>query len=300
MTHAFFKALLFLGAGAVIHALDGEQEMPRMGGLRHKLPITWMAMLVAALAISGIPPLAGFFSKDQILEAAYASGNHGLWLLGLITAGLTSFYMFRLIFLTFHGESRLTPENDHRAHEAPPVMTLPLIVLAILAIVGGWVGLPRGILWGDALARWLDPVVGHPAIAVGAEAPGFALGVLASVVALTGIAVAAMFYLRLPGLPALLAYRARAFHALLMHKYYIDELYDVLISRPLFWLSATVFHRGVDVGVIDGIVDSTGLTVAGSGEELRRVETGNVQQYALVYLLGALAIAAYYVYRVIG
>ncbi len=134
MTHACFKALLFLCAGSVIHALSGEQDMSRMGGLRRNLPITWITMLVAALAISGIPPFSGFFSKDQVLEAAYASGHIGLWVLGLITAGLTSFYIFRLIFLTFHGESRVTPERAHHVHEAPPSMRLPLIVLAILSL----------------------------------------------------------------------------------------------------------------------------------------------------------------------
>ena len=157
MTHAFFKGLLFLCAGSVIHALDGEQDMNRMGGLSRKLPVTYATMLIATLAISGMPPFSGFFSKDLILESAYASGHRRLWMLGLITAGLTSFYMFRLIFLTFHGESRLIAEQEHQVHESPPVMTIPLMVLALFSIIGGWVGLPDGFMWGDAFERFLDP-----------------------------------------------------------------------------------------------------------------------------------------------
>src|SRR6266851_3028615 len=163
MTHAFFKGLLFLCAGSVIHALDGEQDMSRMGGLRNQLPTTWFTMLIAALAISGVPPFAGFFSKDLILEATYRSGYHGLWLLGLLTAGFTSFYMFRLIFLTFHGDSRSTTERADNVHESPPVMTIPLIVLAVFSIIGGWVELPEGMLWGGAFSRCLAPVAAGPA-----------------------------------------------------------------------------------------------------------------------------------------
>src|SRR5713101_6736165 len=154
MTHAFFKALLFLCAGSVIHALDGEQDMSRMGGLRHQLPTTWLTMLIAALAISGVPLFAGFFSKDLILEATYRSGYHGLWLLGLLTAGFTSFYMFRLIFLTFYGDSQLTTERANDVHESPSIMTAPLLILAAFSILAGWVGLPEGWLWGDAFGRF--------------------------------------------------------------------------------------------------------------------------------------------------
>jgi len=296
MTHAFFKALLFLCAGAVIHALGGEQDMRKMGGLRRRLPITSLTMLIATLAISGIFPFAGFFSKDLILEAAYTSGYRGLYVIGLITAGLTSCYMFRLIFMTFYGESRLTAEQDHYVHEAPAAMTIPLIVLAVLSLVGGWVGLPRGLMWGDAFARFLDPVVGHPAATV--EVSTLALSALATLVAVAGIVVAWVFYLRLPGLPMLLAHHAAALYRILTGKYYVDELYNLLISRPLFWLSTNFLARGVDNAVINGIVDGTGLTVEGGGEGLRQVENGNVRSYALVYLLGAIAVLAYYVARV--
>jgi NADH-quinone oxidoreductase subunit L len=297
MTHAFFKALLFLCAGSVIHALEGEQEMDKMGGLSSQLRITWLTMVIAALAISGVPPFAGFFSKDLVLESAYASGHRGLWLLGLVTAGLTSFYMFRLIFMTFYGESRVAPEKADHVHESPSVMTIPLIVLALFSIIGGWIGLPGGVLWGDAFGRFLAPVVAHPASSGGA-APALMLSALASVVALSGIVVAWIFYLRLPGLPYLVAYRVGALYSMLAHKYYIDEIYDGLVSRPLFWISTNVLRRGVDDAVIEGVVNSAGGGVEEGGEALRHVETGNVQHYALVYLIGALLIAGYYAFLV--
>ena len=297
MTHAFFKALLFLCSGSVIHAMSGEQDMTKMGGLAGKLRITWLTMLIATLAISGIPPFSGFFSKDLVLESAYASGNRALWLVGLVTAGLTSFYMFRLIFMTFHGESRVEPEKAHHLHESPPVMTVPLIVLAILAIVGGWVGLPEGLFWGDAFGRFLSPAVAHPVIA-NAVAPTLILSASATLVALAGIILAWILYIQLPGLPALAAWKAGQLYSILLEKYYIDELYNALVSRPLFWISTNVLYRGVDVGLIDGIVDGTGFGVEGSGEGLRRAETGNVQNYAFAYLIGAVAIAAYYAFQV--
>jgi NADH-quinone oxidoreductase subunit L len=297
MTHAFFKALLFLCAGAIIHALSGEQDMRKMGALRHRLPITWITMLCATLAISGIFPFAGFFSKDQVLEGAYVSGHPGLYIVGLITAGLTACYMFRLIFLTFFGESQLTAEQEHHAHEAPAVMTIPLVVLAVLSLVGGWVGLPNGMLWGDIFAHFLDPVVGHPANV--AQVSTLLFSGIAMAVAIAGIVVAWLFYIRLPGLPALLAYKASVLYQLLKSKYYVDELYDALISRPLFWFSTHFLAHGVDDAVINGFVDGTGVAVEGSGEGLRQVENGNVRSYAFVYLIGAIGVLAYYVARVL-
>ncbi|HXZ88986.1 MAG TPA: NADH-quinone oxidoreductase subunit L [Candidatus Binataceae bacterium] len=303
MTHAFFKGLLFLCAGSVIHALGGEQDMNRMGGLRHKLPTTWVTMLVATLAISGVPPFAGFFSKDLILESAYTSGHIWLWLLGVITAGLTAFYMFRLLFMTFHGQSRVAPDTAHHVHESPPVMTIPLIVLAVLSAVGGLVGLPNGVLWGDAFKRFLAPVVEgtaaraltHPET-IGAV--GAILSAIAIAAALIGITLAWVLYLRNPDLPETLAERMRGLYRIVARKYYVDEIYDLIITRPLFWGSTYVLQRGVDSLVIDGIVDGTGFTVEESGEGLRKLETGNVQHYAFVYLLGVLMIAAYYIYLV--
>ncbi|HYB90992.1 MAG TPA: NADH-quinone oxidoreductase subunit L [Candidatus Binataceae bacterium] len=296
MTHAFFKGLLFLCAGSVIHALGGEQDMNNMGALRKKLPATYATMLVATLAIVATPGLSGYFSKDLILEAAYESGHEWLWLLGVITAGLTAFYMFRLLFLTFHGESRVEPERLAHAHESPPVMTIPLIVLAIFSIAGGWVGLPEGLLWGNAFARFLAPVTGIFKPSMEASAPvlsGIATGV-------TGVGVLAAYfgYLRMPGIPALMAWRARNLHQLLLDKYYVDQLYDLIVTRPLFFMSSRVFGRVVDTIAIDGTVNGAGLTVESTGELVRHAETGNVQHYALVYLAGVIGIVAYYLFLV--
>jgi len=298
MTHAFFKGLLFLCAGSVIHALGGEQDMNKMGGLRRRLPITFWTMFIATLAIAAVPPFSGYFSKDLILEAAYDSGHSWLWFLGVITAGLTSFYMFRLIFMTFFGESRVDSEKEHHLHESPAVMTIPLIVLAILAMVGGWVNLPEGLLWGNAFVRFLTPAVGafKPIV----EASPSSLSLVASIASALGIALAYLFYLRLPGVPMLLAWRLQDLYNLLLNKYYIDQLYNFIVTRPLFWVSNNVLNRAIDSFAIDGAADGAGLAVQTSGQIARRAETGNVQHYAFVYLLGALGIVAYYVFLVRG
>ena len=296
MTHAFFKGLLFLCAGSVIHALGGEQNMNKMGGLRRKLPITFWTMFIATLAIAAVPPFSGYFSKDLILEAAYDSGHSWLWFLGVITAGLTSFYMFRLIFMTFFGESRVDSEKEHHLHESPAVMTIPLIVLAILATVGGWVNLPDGLLWGNAFVRFLAPAVGafKPIV----EASPASLSLVASIASALGIALAYLFYLRLPGIPMLLAWRLQDLYNLLLNKYYIDQLYNFIVTRPLFWVSSNVLNRAIDSFAIDGAADGAGLAVQTSGQIARRAETGNVQHYAFVYLLGALGVVAYYLFLV--
>src|ERR1700683_3826843 len=195
MTHAFFKGLLFLCAGSVMHALGGEQDMNKMGGLRRKIPITFWTMFIATLAITAVPPFSGYFSKDLILEAAYDSGHSWLWFSGVITAGLTSFYMFRLIFMTFFGDSRVDPDKEHHIHESPAAMAIPLIVLAILATVGGWVNLPNGWLWGDAFVRFLTPAVGTFKPIVEANLTSTSMPLLASVI---GIVLAYVLYIRLP------------------------------------------------------------------------------------------------------
>ncbi|MBV8054070.1 MAG: NADH-quinone oxidoreductase subunit L, partial [Deltaproteobacteria bacterium] len=218
MTHAFFKSLLFLCAGSVMHALDGEQDMNRMGGLRHQMPITWMTMLIAGLAISGIPPFAGFFSKDLVLESTYSSGQVWLWALAVVTVGLTALYMFRLLFMTFYGASRVEPAKAHHVHESPPVMAVPLVVLAIFSIIGGWVGLPQGILWGNAFERFLAPIAPSMTPGSGAAAAGLspaAASAIALTVALIGIAIAWICYLQNPGLPARVAESLRGLYRLL-------------------------------------------------------------------------------------
>ena len=310
MTHAFFKGLLFLCSGAVIHSLEGEQDMNKMGGLRHHLPITYATMLIATLAISAIPPFSGYFSKDMVLEGAYTSGHVWLWILGVVTAGITSFYMFRLIFMTFFGASRVDPEKADHIHEAPPAMTIPLIVLAVFATIGGWVGLPDWLLWGNAFKRFLAPVFnfvalqpGH-AVTIGtAEALPVSTSLTLSLIALgaglLGIVLAWILYIQNPGLPSRIAASLRSLYNVLWHKYYIDEFYNLVVTRPLFWLSTIVLSRIIDRGLIDGMVNGTGLTVEESGETVRRAETGNLQHYAFIYLIGVVAVAAYYVYLVI-
>ncbi len=296
MTHAFFKGLLFLCAGAVMHALGGEQDMNKMGGLRRKLPITFWTMMIATLAIAAVFPFSGYFSKDLILEAAYDSGHFWLWLIGVITAGLTTFYMFRLMFMTFFGESRVDSDKEHHIHESPAVMTIPLIVLAFLAIVGGWVGLPNGLLWGNAFVRFLAPSVGtfRPALEANtAWLSGIALGASG-----VGFMLAYVFYIRLPGIPMLLAWRMKDVFNLLLSKYYIDELYNLIVTRPLFWVSDQVLNRAIDTDVIDGAANGAGLMVQSSGQTARRVETGNVQHYVFIYVLGALGVVAYYLFLV--
>ncbi len=294
MTHAFFKALLFLGAGSVMHALGGEQDMSRMGALRIRLPLTYLTMVTATFAITAMPGFSGFFSKDLILSAAYSSGHSGLWALGVVTAGLTSFYMFRLLFMTFHGRSRVPRERLHHVHEAPPVMALPLVVLAILSVGGGWVGLPRGWLWGNPFVRFLAPSVGTftPLF----EPKEAMLTAISLAVSLLGIAAAYVLYIQWPELPERLAAIAQALYRLLLEKYYVDQLYDWLITRPLFFLSQYGLYRAVDAYTIDGLVEGVGTTAAAGGAAARRAETGNVQHYALIYLLGALGIAAYYLF----
>jgi NADH-quinone oxidoreductase subunit L len=304
MTHAFFKGLLFLCSGSVIHALHGEQDMNKMGALRSKLPITYATMLIGTLAISAVPPFAGYFSKDLILEGAFASGHTWLWLIGVVTAGITSFYMFRLIFMTFHGTSRLDPEKEHHVHESPPVMAIPLMVLAALSIIGGWVGLPEWLLWGDAFKRFLAPIFMHggplavPEVMIDVHrfSVSMTLSLIALAAGLIGIFMAWMLYIQHPELPGRIADRVHGLRELLWRKYYIDEIYDTLISRPLFWTSTHILNDGIDRGVIDGIVDGSGTAVESSGEATRKIESGNVQHYAFVYLIGAVAVAGYYVY----
>ncbi len=241
MTHAFFKALLFLGAGSVIHALHEEQDIRKMGGLRRQLPVTFATFLVATLAITGFPGLSGFFSKDEILAAAFQQ-HPLLWAIGLVTAGLTSFYMFRLLFLTFFGASRLSAERAAHVHESPRVMTLPLAILALLSVVGGWVGLPPVLgphLLGGPEGGFLGPVFAdlHHVPSAGhgghlSHAAEWALMGTSTLVALAGFLGAWRRYGR-PGAPAPAAAPARRWQRLLADKYRIDELYDALIVRPL-------------------------------------------------------------------
>ena len=299
MTHAFFKGLLFLGAGSVIHGMSGEQDMLKMGGLRKHQPITFWTMLAGTLAIAGIPGFAGFFSKDEILAQTFTSpyGSAWLWAIGVTAAGLTSFYMFRLLFLTFTGDCRADEHTQHHIHESPPSMTMPLVVLAILSVIGGYIGLPEHWLTGDILGAFLHPVFGGAAesaeMSVSTE---YLLMAASSAVALFGLLIAYFFYVVQPGLPALLAYKASGLYELIFNKYYVDELYDFLFVRPTVALS-TLIWRYFDVGVVDALVNGTAEAVGANSGLWRRLQSGNVQHYAVSMLLGAMAILGYFALR---
>jgi NADH-quinone oxidoreductase subunit L len=349
MTHAFFKALLFLGAGSVIHALGGEQDMRRMGGLVRKIPWTHAVMLTATIAIAGIPPFAGFFSKDEILGQVFSSphGSKVLWVIGVITAGLTSFYMFRLYFMTFHGELKLGKvdigEEAHAAtapahaghgaaahshghaddqahghggvHESPWVMLGPLVVLAIGSIVAGWVGIPAFMGGGNNFEHFLAPVVksGAPtsptAMEHVSEAAGqpqeeqpenrgqeVALALTSVVVALIGLLIAWYMYKKRPELPERITSKVHGIYLTVLHKYYIDEGYGLLFVKPLLALSTVVFWRGVDQGIIDGLVNGAGSASKGIGNELRRMQSGNIRSYAAWVAIGGAAVLAYMIW----
>jgi NADH-quinone oxidoreductase subunit L len=294
VTHAFFKALLFLGAGSVIHALSGEQDLRKMGGLARKLPVTWYTMLVATVAIAGLPPFSGFFSKDEILAGAFFAGKPAIFALGLVGAALTAFYMGRLLFLTFLGRSRVDHEVAHHVHESPPVMTVPLAILAVLAAGAGAWGLPGE--HGSAIGRFLAPVLagGHEAEAAH-HGPAWALMAVSVAAALAGLLVAWEMYVRGRADLAKAGVPQNAIHRLLLNKYYVDELYDRAIVQPIFALSrwcAEVF----DAGVIDGAVNGVATVVEQAARRLRRYQTGFVMNYALSMLVGVVALLGWFLW----
>ena len=360
-THAFFKALLFLGSGAVIHALAGEQDIRRMGGLKKALPITYWTFLTGALAIAGVPGLAGFFSKDEILFETFAEGHTVLWVVGILTSLLTATYMFRLVFLTFHGEpaeagphenaeaglrdshldsgvgagfSRLdTAAHGHRhvpyghhLHDAPPAMALVLVVLAIGSVAAGYIGIPHALGGHNTLASWLAPAfeaqpaagaahdMAMPTAAAGtaavqgehADAASEAhnetsielwlMGV-SSAIAVAGIALAALFFLKRRDLSDGLAAGFPGLHRLLLNKYYVDEVYDGAIVQPIRVASHDVLWRGFDVRVVDGAVNGAGTLVAAAASALRQLQTGSVRVYAGSIFTGVLLILGYYFWR---
>jgi len=309
MTHAFFKGLLFLAAGSVIHAMSGEQDMTKMGGLRKKIPVTYWTMFIATLAIAGIPGFAGFFSKDEILEAATTGPHASLWLwaLGLIAAGLTSFYMFRLVFLTFFGTPRFDEHKVH-VHESPRNMTIPLVILALLSIFGGWFAAPKLLGGVDHFEAFLHPVfaayapqaAGDQGVSLtgtaeaGAETePAPAMELVHAltgppvIVALAGLLVAWWFYIKRPETPKRLAQSLHGPYTLLLHKYYVDELYLAVIVRPLLWVSTNVLWHVVDEGVIDGTVNGVASVAREAGGQLRQLQSGNARSYATWVVVGA-------------
>jgi NADH-quinone oxidoreductase subunit L len=327
MTHAFFKALLFLGSGSVIHAMHHEQDMRKMGALKNKIPVTFLTMLIGTLAIAGTPGLAGFFSKDEILWQAFSS-EHGhivLWLIAVIVAGMTSFYMFRLLFMTFYGESRVDPHTESHIHESPKAMTVPLMVLAVGSVLAGYIGLPKflAFIGPNVFEHWLDPVFESvvPAAAVAEEAHGVGLEVglaLVSVaVALIGFLIAYTTYCKKSDRAERVATQFKGLYNALLNKWYVDELYDALFVNR-----AKDLGRGLwrfDGRIVDGLVNNTALTTVksalGSGWwdryivdglvkfvggfvktaswPIRLSETGYTQNYALVMILGVLVFVGY-------
>jgi NADH-quinone oxidoreductase subunit L len=288
VTHAFFKSLLFLAAGSVIHALGGEQDMSKMGGLRRHLPVTFPVFLVGALAISGVPFLSGFFSKDAILTSAFAGGHLVLYGLGLTGAIMTAFYMFRLIYMTFYGEAR-TPRDaaSGHIHESPPVMTVPLVILAVLSALAGYAGLP--VLLGEKanwLGRFLEAVL-EPAAHHLARSTEAGLILAATAAALAGIAMAFVFYRKRPDLPGRTARAFPRLHRLLVGKYYVDEAYDAVVVRPLV-RGAELVYTHFDLKVVDGALDGSAAAAASAGKGLNVLQSGLVRDYALAFLFGAI------------
>jgi NADH-quinone oxidoreductase subunit L len=272
MTHAFFKALLFLGAGSVIHALEGEQDLRQMGGLRSKIPVTFLFLMCAGVAIAGVPPFSGYFSKDEILLAAH---HHHPWMywVGVVTAGMTAFYVFRALFLCFFGSYR----GHAHPHESPLVMTAPLGVLALLSLAGGYLKVPH----------WLEPI--FPGSHVDHD---FTLVAISVGAGLTGIFLAWLFYVAKPGLSDSIANTVKPIYTLVHNKYFVDEAYDAVIVHPMRDGSRSVLWKGVDVGLIDGIVNGTGSLARAIGGGLRTMQSGYIRRYAAWVLTGAIAVIA--------
>jgi NADH-quinone oxidoreductase subunit L len=315
MTHAFFKALLFLSAGSVIHALSGEQDMRKMGGLWKKIPWTFGVMTVGVIAIAGIPPFAGFFSKDEILYQAYLSSKP-LWAIGLLTAGMTSFYMFRLWFKTFFGPEYVEHHDTHAApvhahkqthvtavlepdhghahgvHESPWIMLFPLVVLAVLSVIGGWVGVPAALGGHNELEHFLEPVFATAApIATEAASHGLELGLAAVSVAtaLIGFFFALFFYGMRPGTLGRAVGNTKIY-ALVSNKFYIDELYNFVIITPLLATTRVILDLIVDRGLVQGSGKAAGMVTEGLGSLTRRMQSGNIRSYAGWLALGAAAV----------
>ncbi len=303
MTHAFFKGLLFLAAGSVMHAMSGELDMRKMGALRSKLPYTHWTYLFGTLAIAGIFPFAGFFSKDEILFHALER-NPAFWTIGAVAAVVTSFYMFRSLFMTFYGESRVEPETAHHVHESPALMTVPLMILAFLSLVGGFVGIPI-IEGAHVFGEWISPVFA-PAKAIlsgghhAAHHPsvGFELLLMAVSlgIAIVGLLAARWMYVKEPDAADRMVKRLGPVHTMVYNKYWIDELYDLLFVNSIVDFSRFLWKR-FDEGIIDGIVNGSASVVRGCSGVMRLAQTGLVKDYALSILVGALVVIGYLVLK---
>jgi NADH-quinone oxidoreductase subunit L len=290
-THAYFKALLFLGAGSVMHAMAGELDIQKMGGLKKHMPITYITFLIASLSIAGVPGLAGFFSKDEILWLAYNHGTVGraVWLIGTIVAGLTAFYSFRIIFVAFHGNFRGTHEQLHHLHESPKVMTIPLILLAFGAVTAGYAGIPKALGGQNWIANFFEPVLGHPHVE-GSHSEEFMVMTISVAVAFSGIFLSWVFYSLKPEIPKTLANLFKGIYKILWNKYYVDEFYDLIIVRPTKWLASSILVGVTDGKIIEGIVNGVPGAIRNVGERLRRLQSGYLQHYAISMALGVFVI----------
>jgi len=303
MTHAFFKALLFLAAGSVIHGMSGEQDIRQMGNLKAKMPTTHWTFTFAVIAIAGIFPFAGFFSKDEILAGAWFGGHKVVWGALAVGAFITAAYMMRLVWLVFYGKFRGTREQWDHAHESPKSMTVPLMILAVLSLIGGWIGIPKVLTFGkelNAFHHWLEPAItpvgGHVAEAQAGEAVHHSVGAelmliaLALSIALAGIFVAWRIY-RTEGVAARIAQRAGVLYVWVRNLFWVDELYDAMIIRPFYAISRvfTAFDRWV----VDGLVNAAGITADITGQVIKLFQTGLVRNYALMILFGVVAILYY-------
>jgi NADH-quinone oxidoreductase subunit L len=303
MTHAFFKGLLFLGAGSVIHAVGGEQDMRKMGGLKSFIPVTFGTMLIATLAIAGVPPLAGFWSKDEILWKAYQV-SPVYWAIGVITAFITSFYMFRLLYMTFFGDYRGAQVDAHghsshghdahghgEPHESPMVMLVPLMILALLSLVGGFVG------WGNHFENFLAPVFGTAeAVDSASHSTELLLMGVSVAVALFGWWLAYLLYCKRPELPQKIADSLGSFYQTVVHKYYIDELYAVLFVKPLIDGSTRILWQDVDRKIIDAAVNDAGDGARHVSDEVRHMQSGNIRSYAGWISAGAGVVIAFMIW----
>ena len=307
MTHAFFKALLFLGSGSVIHGMHEEQDIQKMGGLKKYMPQTYITFLLGTIAISGIFPFSGFFSKDEILWNAYANGSPILWGAGVLAAFCTAFYMFRLLYLTFYGEERFDHHHVH-PHESPVTMTLPLWILAILSVFGGLLGIPKALSGGadiNILEHWLEPIFANANSILAshhsdAHHHSLALewGLMAAslAIAIIGILYATSLYKKSSHKPAEMAAKNKGLYNILWNKYFVDEIYHNVFVAPIYKISLDFLWKIVDVQIIDGIVNGSARAIAVSAENLRKIQSGIAQNYALMMLFGIVAIIAWMVF----
>ncbi|HAY33150.1 MAG TPA: NADH-quinone oxidoreductase subunit L [Bacteroidetes bacterium] len=300
MTHAFFKALLFLGAGSVIHGMHEEQNIQKYGGLKKYMPTTYKTFLVASIAIAGIPPFAGFFSKDEILWYSFANGGFIFWIIGAITALMTAFYMFRLLTLTFDGTPRFDVHHKH-PHESPSIMTIPLVVLAVLSVIGGFIGIPEVFSGshGNLFHGWLAPIFKKAELKLahyGSHSHTTELILMA--ISVTGAALAIWFarkvYLQNPQFAVNTANKFKGLYKILFNKYYVDEVYDTTVVKPILKSSESFLWKIADVKLIDGAVNGLAKVVENSSEYIRKIQTGVTQFYAVIMTLG-IALALFWI-----